>query len=229
MIARFTGPGGVKLAQCFHTAGPYPPITKQSLSELDIKAIINNPKLRHDINFDRELHFRPNLDGARGRSKREAAEDYWLALTAELELYALLYQDATALDREEACWVRKIKISQKRIPNMFGTVKDILKSLVPERDQILVDEQLDVLVLMQEIERGVCDLDRIAQWLASLLKTHCAPLRDERVDHMVRLINKGVVRSSARHIVSGLKELFGIMEMMKLVSDATVQLWQHVH
>ena len=33
-----------------------PPITKHTLSELDVTKIIHNPKLRHDINFDPDLH-----------------------------------------------------------------------------------------------------------------------------------------------------------------------------
>ena len=37
-----------------------PPVTKKTLSELDVNKIVHNPKLRHDINFDPDLHFRPN-------------------------------------------------------------------------------------------------------------------------------------------------------------------------
>lgn len=54
-----------------------PPITNLSLAELDIDAIINNSKLRHDVNFDRELHFRPNLDGERARQKVKAQDSCW--------------------------------------------------------------------------------------------------------------------------------------------------------
>ncbi|KAK4188836.1 hypothetical protein QBC35DRAFT_183692 [Podospora australis] len=42
-----------------------PPVTKTTLSELDVTKIMYIPKLRHDINFDPELHFRPNIDGKR--------------------------------------------------------------------------------------------------------------------------------------------------------------------
>jgi hypothetical protein len=38
-------------------------VTKETLSELDRSKIVNIPNLRHDINFDPDLHFRPNLDG----------------------------------------------------------------------------------------------------------------------------------------------------------------------
>ena len=39
--------------------------------------IVQNPKLRHDVNFDPDLHFRPNLDGEKGRKKTLKANDFW--------------------------------------------------------------------------------------------------------------------------------------------------------
>jgi len=72
--------------------------------------------------------------------------------------------------------------------------------------------------LMQEIEKGVCDLVRFAEWMAHLLKEHCAPMRDEWVDDMVQHIREGVARNDPRMIVQGLRELLGILEAMKLVS-----------
>ena len=53
-----------------------PPMTKATLSELDVNKIVHNPKLRHDINFDPDLHFRPNLDGGKGRRKTQKANDF---------------------------------------------------------------------------------------------------------------------------------------------------------
>jgi len=47
-----------------------PPVTKATLSELDVNKIVHNPKLHHDINFDPELHFRPNVDGEKGQKKQ---------------------------------------------------------------------------------------------------------------------------------------------------------------
>jgi hypothetical protein len=70
---------------------------------------------------------------------------------------------------------------------------------------------------MQEIERGVCDLVRLAEWLAHLLKEHCAPMRDELVDRMVQQTRLGVAKNSSEQIVKGLRELLGILEAMKLV------------
>jgi hypothetical protein len=185
-----------------------PPITKHSLSELDIGSIINNSKLRHDVNFDRELHFRPNLDGHKGQLKREAQRDYWEAVTAELRLYQFECGPFTSVNGLN-------KDCQKRLPQMFGTIKDILKHLVPECDQPSVDEQLDVPMVMRKIEKKMFDFVSIAVWLAQLLKRHCAPMRDEMVDRMVDKVRKG----DAASMSAGLCELFGVLEAMKLVGQ----------
>ena len=101
---------------------------------------------------------------------------------------------------------------------MFQTIRDVIKSLVPDSDHSRVDEHLDVPLLMQEIERGVCDFVRLAEWIARLLKEHCAPMRDVWVDEMVALTRQGAVTQDSKQIVIGLKTLFAILEAMKLVS-----------
>lgn len=102
---------------------------------------------------------------------------------------------------------------------MFETVRDVLMTLVPERDQAGVSEHLDLEKLMQEIQRGVCDLVKLAEWLAHLLKQHCAPIRDCLIDRMVEITRRGVAENNCDLIIRGLTELFGILEAMKLVSS----------
>jgi hypothetical protein len=200
-------------AGCFFTATQTSPITRQSLSELDIGSIINNSKLRHDINFDRELHFRPNLDGQKGLLKRQTQKAYWCAVEIELCLYKIFYggvgSDYVPKDVDIDALKKKI---QKRLPAMFETIKEIVINLVPERDQEAVKDRLDVPMLMQEIEKQLCDFVSISQGLASLLKRHCAPMRDNMVDGMVRKMQEG----DASSIAAGLRDLFGVLEAMKL-------------
>jgi hypothetical protein len=206
------------LAEAYRYASDLPPITKQSLSELDIQHIITNVRLRHDVNFDNDLSFRPNLDGAKGQQKRQTTSQYWRALEAELELFARLFQGTpTPKIHEGKRWLALVQNAQRRIPVMFRTIQEVLKSLVPDRDHARVDEHLDVPMLMQEIQRGVCDLVRLAEWMAQLLKEHCAPMRDSLVDGMVAIIRTGVAERSSKQIVEGLRDLFGILETMKLV------------
>lgn len=210
---------GEELAEAFREGSTIPPITRQSLSELDISNIVNNVKLRHDVNFDRDLSFRPNLDGLRGQAKTKATARYWKALAAELVLYAGLFRETLTLDKAEQ--ESLVYHAQYRIPVMFETIQEVLKSLVPERDQSRVSEHLDRSMLMQEIERGVCDFARLAEWMAQLLKEHCAPMRDVWVDEMVSCVRKGAYTGNAEMIVDGLRRLFGILETMKLVGFYT--------
>jgi hypothetical protein len=213
-----------ELAEAFREASDLPPITRQSLSELDIQHIIANIRLRHDVNFDRDLSFRPNLDGTKGQQKKQANGQYWKALEAELELYARLFQGTPPPSRRGGShWAGLTQNAKRRIPVIFQTIQEVLKSLVPDRDHARVDEHLDVPMLMQEIERGVCDLVRLAEWMAQLLKEHCAPMRDSMVDGMVAITREGVNMHSLSRIVEGLRELLGILETMKLVSCVLMQ------
>jgi len=199
------------------SASIYPPTTASTLSELEYAQMIDNPRLRHDINFDSELHFRPNLDGTKGQEKQMQAEKYWHALEAELEFYAFLLGDTNATPfKWSKEWTKHFRISQQRIPVMFATVKDILRALMPDRDQERVNEALDVRLIMQQIERGVFDLAGLCRWLALLLKAHCAPMRDPWVDKMVEQTTKAAETFDAHLIVTGLREIFGILEAMKL-------------
>ncbi|KAF1940961.1 camp-mediated signaling protein Sok [Clathrospora elynae] len=207
---------GAELADAYLEASDAPPVTKQSLSELDIQNIITNIKLRHDVNFDRNLSFRPNTEGPKGQEKERAAQKYWIALEAELVLYNRLFQGTPPIHFSQAKLEAFTHHAERRIPKLFQTVRDVLKSLVPDRDHLRIDEHLDIPMLMQAIERGVCDLVRLAEWLAQLLKEHCAPMRDVFVDEMVASTREGVAGHSLEKIVDGLRGLFGILEAMKL-------------
>ncbi|KZF25726.1 Tcp11-domain-containing protein [Xylona heveae TC161] len=205
----------------YRNASRYPPVTKDSLSELDIVMIINNPKLRHDVNFDRALHFRPNDDGEQGLLKKGLAEQYWLALVPELTVLVLSdlgdgVSPAHNAKLDFKSLQKLVKEGPKRVPIMLRVIKDILKTLVPERDHGILDETLDVPLIMQQIQRHTCDLAKLSQWLATLLKTHCAPMRDSWVDDMVGEIGKGLQIGDMNILVDGLRLLFGILEAMKL-------------
>lgn len=201
---------------CWEHADVRPPITPESLAELDMPRIINNPKLRHDVNFDRELHFRPNLDGSKGRQKLLQADQYWRALEAELVMCRMVHIRKAQSPDNEVYWRRIMKGSLQRLPNIFTAVRDILKTLVPDYDQKAVSERLDVDHIMQQIENGVCDLIDLGNWLAKVLKNHCAPMRDALVDMMQKDIKQGAMEGKHEKLVSGLRQLMNILEAMKL-------------
>ncbi|KAF7173709.1 hypothetical protein CNMCM5623_005921 [Aspergillus felis] len=196
-------------------AKQYPPVTKRTLSELDLPCIMSNINLRMDANFDRDLHFKPDLDGEKGRRKRKEAGDYWEAMAAEIAIYAFCAnqnEDATDDGQQDDL----PQTFEPRLPAMFETLQDVLKTLVPERDHPAVTQNLDVSLLMQQVRKGVLDMVGIANWLARLLKTHCAPMRDEWADRMVEQISSGSESQDSMEIVRGLQTLFAILEAMKL-------------
>ncbi|KAJ6123858.1 hypothetical protein N7471_011175 [Penicillium samsonianum] len=197
-------------------AGRYPPVTKKTLSELDLPCIMSNINLRMDANFDRDLHFKPDLDGEKGKRKRKEAADYWDSLAAEITVYSYLAATADATTEEVKSSDGTRRTFDPRLPALFETLQDVIKTLVPERDHPSIMQNLEVPLLMQQIRKGVLDMLTLAKWLAKLLKTHCAPMRDEWADSMVEQIEKGSQSQDPREIVNGLRTLFSILEAMKL-------------
>jgi hypothetical protein len=183
-----------------------PPVTKQTLSELDVTKIVQNPKLRHDINFDPELHFRPNLDGEKGRRKQEKANQFWSTLLEQLVMFVT--------DREQ--FQVRYPNGDWCLPSLLQAVREIVETLVPQRDRELLDEGLNVELLMQQFNRGVADLEKLASWLAGVLKLHCAPMRDEWVDEMYQELSNGNRNNDMTELVKGMRNLLSVLEAMKL-------------
>lgn len=202
----------------------HPPVTKRTLSELDLPCIMSNINLRMDANFDRDLHFKPDLDGEKGRRKRKEAADYWDSMATEIAVYAFraacpdsdTESQSTTSNESNSDSPRTF---EPRLPSMFETLQEVIKTLVPERDHPSVSQNLEVPLLMQQIRKGVLDMVALANWMAALLKTHCAPMRDDWADRMVEQIAQGSQSQEPKEVVNGLQTLFAILEAMKLVSN----------
>lgn len=184
-----------------------PPVTKGTLSELDVTKIIHNPKLRHDINFDPELHFRPNLDGEKGRKKQDKADHFWKALSHQLTQFVTDRDEFQARFGNGQDWSLTL---------LLKSVKDIIQTLVPQRDRDLLNEGLNVELLMQQFYRGIADLEKLASWLSGVLKLHCAPMRDEWVDEMYQELSTGNSTNDVKLLVQGMRTLLSVLEAMKL-------------
>ncbi|KAM4059885.1 t-complex protein 11 domain-containing protein [Hirsutella rhossiliensis] len=184
-----------------------PPVTRSTLSELDVSKIIHNPKLRHDINFDPELHFRPNLDGEKGRKKQDKASQFWKTLKEELTEFLTDRPAFVAKHGESTDWT---------LPSLLKAVKDIIQTLVPQRDRQFLDEGLNVELLMQQFYKGIADLEKLALWLSRVLKSHCAPMRDDWVDTMYSQLSNGNRNANLDELVTGMRSLLSVLEAMKL-------------
>lgn len=196
-----------------------PPVTKKTLSELDLPCIMSNINLRMDANFDRDLHFKPDLDGEKGRRKRKEAADYWDSMATEIAIYAFRAAHPEKDGEEQSDQESPRRTFEPRLPAMFETLQKVVKTLVPAQDHPSVMQNLEVPLLMQQVRKGVLDMVALATWMAALLKTHCAPMRDEWADKMVEQITEGSRSQEPKEIVNGLQTLFAILEAMKLVSS----------
>lgn len=197
----------------------HPPVTKKTLSELDLPCIMSNINLRMDANFDRDLHFKPDLDGEKGRRKRKEAADYWDSMATEIAIYAYWAAHPDDNGEEQDDQESPRRTFEPRLPAMLETLQEVIKTLVPVQDHSSVMQNLEVPLLMQQIRKGVLDMVALATWMAALLKTHCAPMRDEWADRMVEQITAGSQSQEPKEIVNGLQTLFAILEAMKLVGD----------
>lgn len=182
-----------------------PPINLQSLKEIDLQEILKNPQLRHDILFDPQLQFRPNLDGERGRRKKTIIEKYWREIEGECKQF---FQAAASAPPQPTKIVR--------LPALFTTLRDILLSLLPVKDRAPVNEIMDIDLLVQQLSHGSFDFVAMAQWLGEVFKSHCAPMRDQWVSDMILKFQQAYADNSVASLVQGLRSIFSILEAMKL-------------
>ncbi|BGP49985.1 Protein SOSEKI 1 [Rhodotorula kratochvilovae] len=80
-------------------------------------------------------------------------------------------------------------------------------ALAASREQLI--EVLDPAHLTQQLAHGCADIPALARFLGMTVKQHCAPMRDEMVDAMVRACE-------GEGLAKGLKMCFEILELMKL-------------
>ena len=73
----------------------------------------------------------------------------------------------------------------------------------------------DITLLMQQIITGALKVQKLADWLKTLLTTHCAPIQDEWALDMSAKISEGAHYDSASFVV-GLEKLSSLCEAMKL-------------
>ncbi|OAP56808.1 hypothetical protein AYL99_08920 [Fonsecaea erecta] len=198
-------------------ASPHPPVTKETLEELELVYIQSNINLRIDINFDHDLHFTP-ISGEKGELKKKHARRYWDGLEAELKI---VYQHEPLGSCTECDWKRssssgKPVLFKRRLPLLFRKLKELLVILIPDRDQYQISQYLDVPLLLQEVSHGLLDIVRLAQWLDGLLTSHCAPMRDVYAHEMAEQIGQGAETGDLHALVIGIEKLFQFLEAMKL-------------
>ncbi|GAC77252.1 hypothetical protein PANT_25d00053 [Moesziomyces antarcticus T-34] len=74
----------------------------------------------------------------------------------------------------------------------------------------LIAHTLDPHLIAQELQHGVLDVPALITFMGSILKLHCAPMRDEAIEKMVEVV------CIDHDIGKGLRLCFEILELMKL-------------
>lgn len=203
-----------------------PPITRAVLRELDIPRLENDLILRHHLNFDPEIEFRVDTQGPQAAERRERACQYWDALATEIAFWLSDSHRLTDSHSSQSLCIsiprpatRRIPpVAASRLPRLFGAVQDILKHLLPPEEWPVIDAALDVRLLMQQVEHGVCDFMALGDWLGNYLRRFCSPTRHRLIHTMTSAIRSGVENAETDSILDGLIAIFEILQGMTLVS-----------
>jgi len=166
-----------------------PPITRYTLRELDLDQILGNAQLRHDLYFDPNLQFKPNVEGDRGIQKAAKMSEFWKEVQEEVE------QGHTY-----------------RIPLLIHEIRQIMIELIPNIDDARenIERNIDIKLIAQQVEHKVLNAGKLIKFIAEILKANCAPVRDEIVDRMV-------FESENGYFIAALRICFELLELMKLV------------
>lgn len=193
-----------------------PPVTSKGLQELRIDKIMNSLKLRHDLNFDPDLHYRANFDGDMGRKKHAQNDEFWSQLLSDL----------VEFEADPQTFLKDYAGRAWTLPTVLKNIKDIIKTLVAPDIVRMVEEGLEIEHLMQELAKGAADLERWVGTVAQFLRDCCAPIRDNLVEGMEQRIVEGHQKQSLTIICSGIANLLSLVECMALVrSDTPQRLW----
>eukprot|EP00158_Paraphelidium_tribonemae_P005192 Partr_v1_DN27222_c0_g1_i1_m39166 putative t-complex 11 len=171
-----------------------PTITRATLKELNLDTITSNAQLRHDMIFDPNLEFRANDEGEKGEMKKARAHVFW----------SHIENDVAGRNS------RNKQPSFKRLPVLINEIKEILLELVATEDfRRGLEERVDIVLIAQQLEYNVFDAEPLITYLADIMKSHCAPVRDAAIDAMLQNCKSG-------NFVGCIRECFDILEKMKL-------------
>lgn len=128
-----------------HVPSLKPPINRQTLQELELDSIIQNPQLRHDMLVEPRLQFRPT----HSRRKREAAEKYWAALLHELEHgCTCITLDCEGKTRSRVCACTALPMSGDTSLALLLPAQNTYTVRTPSRIRPFLHEFLEVLRLV---------------------------------------------------------------------------------
>lgn len=199
-----------------------PPVNYDTLKELSVNYIFKSLQLRHDLLFDPNLCFRPNLDGPTGRDKTRKAERYWKRVDRAFK------QATTTTPTEETFDFIKVILKElARILVSFicpfesspasGTSFPWSWPTHTTKNQI--HDTLDADLIIQQL-RFKLPIDNQVNWLYNLFEALLIPVV-HRHQHQQRLVAMKRYFQEQRY-AKALKQCFNILEIIKLVRNILV-------
>ncbi|KAG7493657.1 hypothetical protein JOB18_014142 [Solea senegalensis] len=166
------------------------PPTASLSSLMELGNCVSNLSLAHEIIVNSDLCFTPRMprtDSLEGRVTQIVHRAFWDSLQEQLNSHPPNYTHAVILLQE---------------------VKTMLQSLllpghVRLRSQL--DEVLDMDLINQEVNHGILDLHRLAEYITNTMGSLCAPVRDAEVRALREL----------KEPVELLRNIFRVLELMK--------------
>lgn len=168
-----------------------PPITRFTLRELDIKSVLRDWQVRHDMWFDPNLSFQVNNLGARGEMKQQIKEVFWH------KVMGAAVADASG--------------EYTKILVLINEMKAIILELAPWEDHFVaeIEAKIDIKLIDQQLAQKSFDYASLLTYVASTLKLLCAPCRDDE-------IAKCQAHTDAGEFLLAFKHIFHVLELMKL-------------
>jgi hypothetical protein len=150
--------------------------------------ILSNSQLRHDLIFDSDLKFKAT--DADDPVSQQKTQEYWSEIKSEVD------------NRDFY-----------RLPLLLSEIRAILVELLPsgqdQKEEIF--GMIDTHLISQQIMHGIMNPKGLIDYIASVMKTNCAPIRDVIVDRVVQECQDG-------KLAECLQTCFEVLELMKLVS-----------
>lgn len=190
-----------------------PPINADTLRELNYENLLNNEQLLHDLFFESDLKFRPNI--SIGRSQRE--EKYWCLVRQDIEAVQTFCRSPNNNNSSSKIDVTKLSKERGkgfliRVPLMLIEIQKIMKEIMIPSEWEAVQDSFDNEIMMQQLEINAFGfIVSYFETIAALMKDICAPIRDPSIDAMMDKCRSG-------HFLEAFQAIFTILELMKMVA-----------
>ena len=192
MLSHYTGAKRPKSKAPLSVQHLMPPISRFTLRELDVTEIYSNMQLRHDLVFDSDMQFRPNIDGDKGAVKALKAAQYWNEI------------------KEEILSANEGSGPFKKMPVLINEIVEIMLEMFQDStDMVNTLKKWDIDAIMEELYADMGNGTPYIIKIAKVMHIYCAPCRDEMIDDMVALYQ-------SRFHVDALNKCLSILEHMRL-------------